>query len=490
MTMRLDRLFPLALLVMAAAFTTALSPVALAQRVPQSLPEEPVVPRPGAPTGFEELAQELMPSVVNIITANTVLEDGLPDVPPGSPLEDFNEFFGRDGDGFRREGALGSGFVISPDGYVVTNDHVIKDADEIELVFSDESRRPARLVGSDPDTDIALLKVEGDEPFQYVEFGDSNEADVGSWVIAIGNPFGLGGSVSAGIVSARSRDIGGAFDDFIQTDAAINQGNSGGPLFNMRGEVIGVNTAIYSRTGGSVGIGFSVPSNLANYIVGELQTHGKVRRARLGVNIQAIDPTLAEASGLGRRDGVMVTNVDDDSPAEAAGLRVGDIILEFGSTKVGGSGELTRTVAASEIGEPIEVEILRKKKRTTLEVVLEERETETEEDDSEEQALAMADASNALGVDLVIINDDLRRRYNIPRDVEGVVVDRVAPRGPAAGKLRRGDVVLELDQETILDVEAARESIAAAQRDGRPLLVHIQRQGRDVFYGIDLASGS
>lgn len=486
MRTRLARLFALVMM----GTGVALSPAATAQRVPGSLPDAPVVPRPGAPTGFEELAAELMPSVVNIITANTVLQDGLPEVPPGSPLEDFNEFFGRDRDGFRREGALGSGFVISPDGYVVTNNHVIENADEIELVFSDETRRPARLIGTDPDTDIALLKVEGDEPFAYVDFGDSDQADVGSWVIAIGNPFGLGGSVSAGIVSARSRDIGGAFDDFIQTDAAINQGNSGGPLFNMRGEVIGVNTAIYSRTGGSVGIGFSVPSNLANYIVGELREHGKVRRARLGVNIQPIDQTLAEASGLGRREGVMVTNVDDGSPAAAAGLRVGDIILEFDGKTVGDSRELTRTVAAASIGEPLEIEILRKKKRSTLEVVLEERKTKTEEDDSEEQALAMADASNALGVDLVIINDDLRRRYNIPRGVEGVVVDRVAPRGPAAGKLQRGDVVIELDQETILDVEAARASISAAQSDGRPLLVHIRRQGRDVFYGIDLASGS
>ena len=470
--------------------STALAPFAVAQRVPTITPEADIVPHPGAPSGFEDLAEELMPAVVNIITANTVLEDGLPEVPPGSPLQDFNEFFGRDGEGFRREGALGSGFVISADGYVVTNNHVIEDADEIELVFSDDSRHPARLVGTDPDTDIALLKVDSDEPFTYVEFADSDEADVGSWVIAIGNPFGLGGSVSAGIVSARSRDIGGAFDDFIQTDAAINQGNSGGPLFNMRGEVIGVNTAIYSRTGGSVGIGFSVPSNLASYIVDELKENGKVRRARLGVNIQAIDPSLADAAGLGRRKGVMVTNVDDESPAAAAGLRVGDIILEFDGTVVGDSRALTRTVAASPIGETLEIEVLRKKRTRTLEVVLEERTTDEEEDNSEEQALAMADASNALGVDLVVINDDLRRRYRIAKSVEGVVIDRVAPRGPAAGKLRRGDVIIALDQESILDVEAARESIEAAQGDGRPLLVHVQRQGRDVFFGIELEAGS
>ncbi len=458
-----------------------------AQGLPRVAPADGITPRPGAPTGFESLAQELMPAVVNISTSSTILENGLPQVPQGSPLERFNEFFGRDGEGFRQEGALGSGFVISADGMIVTNNHVIENADDIEIEFSDGRRLPARLIGTDPDTDLALLKVEPGEPLSFVSWGNSDGAQVGSWVLAIGNPFGLGGSVSAGIVSARSRDINaGRFDDFIQTDAAINRGNSGGPLFNMKGEVIGVNTMIFSQTGGSVGIGFSVPSNMADYVVRQLQEHGRVKRGWLGVNIQPVDEALARSYGMGSARGVIVTTVTPDSPASEAGLEVGDLIVEIGGQPVRDSRALTRIVAETPIGAPVRLDVIRDCKSRNVTVTLREREDESTTGQGEQPEPMMVSSSNALGVDLVTLNDDLRRRYGIPRSVVGVVVDRVSPRSPAAGKLRRGDVIVEMDFEAVATIEGALDAITAAGTEGTPLLLRVMRSERDMFYSIEL----
>ena len=256
-------------------------------------------------------------------------------------MERFNDLFGRDDDGFRRTSSLGSGFVIKANGYVVTNNHVIEGADEIEVAFADGRTYPAELIGRDPDTDLAVLKIEPARDLAFVNFADSDAAEVGDWVIAIGNPFGLGGSVSAGIISARSRDINaGSYDDFIQTDAAINRGNSGGPLFNLAGDVVGVNTAIISPTGGSVGIGFSVPSNLVASIVDDLIEDGRVSRGWLGVNIQAVDDALAKSYGLSTTAGVIVTEVTEKGPGSLAGLKVGDLILRFNGKLISETREL------------------------------------------------------------------------------------------------------------------------------------------------------
>jgi serine protease Do len=446
-----------------------------------------VVPVAGAPTGFEALTERLMPSVVSITTTATVRDVNLPDIPPGSPLERFNEFFGRDGDGFRREGALGSGFVISPDGLIVTNNHVIEKADEIEIIFSDERRLPARLIGTDPETDIAVLKVESPTPLPYVVFADSDQARVGSWVVAIGNPFGLGGSVSAGIVSARSRNINaGAYDDFIQTDAAINQGNSGGPLFNMKGEVVGVNTAIYSQTGGSVGIGFAVPANLAKEVAAKLKAEGRVRRGWLGVNVQSVDKALATSYGLSSARGVIVTQVTADSPAAGSGVKVGDLILEFDGKIVKDSRDLSRLIAGATIGRPVKLALIRAKAQRTVNVVLTEREGDEQKATADEGPVELTGAANALGVDLVVIDDTHRRRYSIGRSVTGVLVDRVASRGVAAGKLRRGDVIVEMDFQAVPDGKTARAAIDRARTEKRPLLVRVLREGRDAFYSFEL----
>ncbi|MEM7237035.1 MAG: trypsin-like peptidase domain-containing protein, partial [Pseudomonadota bacterium] len=287
------------------------------------------------PDSFADLAERLSPSVVNISTSQTVERpaEGAPQVPEGSPFEDlFRDFFDRRGQpqGPREVQSLGSGFVISSEGYVVTNNHVIADADEIQVNFPDGTSLEATLIGTDPKTDLAVLKVEPDTPLPFVRFGDSSISRVGDWVLAIGNPFGLGGSVSAGIISARNRDIqAGPYDDFIQTDAAINRGNSGGPLFNMDGEVIGVNTAIISPSGGSIGIGFSVPSNLAKNVVAQLQEFGETRRGWLGVRIQQVNDEMAEALGLDEAMGALVADVTAGGPAQEAGIEAGDVIIKF-----------------------------------------------------------------------------------------------------------------------------------------------------------------
>ena len=289
------------------------------------------------PDSFAKLTKQLSPSVVNISTAQNVeVTDDVPAFPKGSPLERFNDFFGgRRNNSGRISRSLGSGFVIDADGYVVTNNHVIEGSDVIEVTFPDGDTYEAELLGRDPSTDLALLKIDAGETLPFVEFGDSDTAQVGEWVIAIGNPFGYGGSVSTGIISARNRQINqGNYDDFIQTDVAINKGNSGGPLFNLEGEVIGVNTAIVSPTGGSVGISFSISSDLAESVIAQLREYGETRRGRLGVAVQEVDKGLAQSYNLDEPKGAIVTRVVEDSPAGEAGFKVGDLILEIGGEEV------------------------------------------------------------------------------------------------------------------------------------------------------------
>ena len=438
--------------------------------------------------GFSELSRRLMPSVVNISTSQRVIEAGLPDFPQGSPMERFNDLFGRDDDGFRRTSSLGSGFVIDPTGYIVTNNHVIEGADEIEVQFADGRTYPAELIGRDVDTDIAVLKIEPLRPLEAVPFADSDTAEVGDWVIAIGNPFGLGGSVSAGIISARSRDINaGSYDDFIQTDAAINRGNSGGPLFNLDGEVVGVNTAIISPTGGSVGIGFSVPSNLAESIVEELIAEGRVSRGYLGVNIQSVDLPLARPYGLTNAAGVIVTEVTPDSPGDKAGLQIGDLILRFDGELITETRQLSRWVAEAELETPISMNIIRGEVRRELSVTLTERDDGLPDDEEEEAPPALFAGSNAYGLLLLEIDEDARRRWQIPSPVQGALIDMVDPEGPSYGHLQKGDVITEIAFQSVTSPEDANE-IFEEEGGSDPLLVKVLRHGRYSFYALQLES--
>ncbi|MEO0450295.1 MAG: Do family serine endopeptidase [Pseudomonadota bacterium] len=439
------------------------------------------------PDSFTELSKRLMPAVVNITTSKVIAND-LPMFEDGEPLSEFNPFFGRDPEGFSQEGALGSGFVISPDGLIVTNDHVISGADEINAVFSDGRTLRAELIGTDEATDIAVLKVEQDEPFPFVDWANSEQAQVGDWVMAIGNPFGFGGSVSVGIVSARNRDINsGNYDNYIQTDAAINSGNSGGPLFNLNGEVLGVNTAIITPTGGSVGLGFSIPSNLAEQISQQLIDFGKARRGWFGVNIQNADRELAKAYGLEEGTGVILTRITDDGPASKADFEIGDLILMFDGRPVVDERALSRIVADTEIGKEVEVELVRDGRMRT--VTFELGELSSDDDDAEEETINTDSTltDNPLGVDFVALSETDRRRYRIPEDINGVLVRSVSPRGPSFGRLRKGDVVMEMAFETVETPEDALVAMdEAITREGQPLLLRIYRRSQTMFQAIDI----
>ncbi|MGB2177119.1 MAG: Do family serine endopeptidase [Hyphomonas sp.] len=481
--MRFPALAALAVLVSVPLAAPAVAQQSLSQTLDQIDPKE-------RPASFRDLSKRLMPAVVNISTSKTVAPSGMPTFPEGSPMERFNDFFGRDEDGFRREGSLGSGFVISADGYVVTNNHVIEGADEIEVNFANGRVLEAELIGRDQDTDLAVLKVKSSTPLPFVSFADSDSAEVGDWVIAIGNPFGFGGSVSAGIISARNRDLNaGRSDDFIQTDAAINRGNSGGPLFNLGGEVVGVNTAIISPTGGSVGIGFSVPSNLVNKITSELIKSGRIRRSWMGVNVQDADENLVRAYKASAKGGVIVTRISDDGPADKAMLEVGDLILSFDNQPVASVRELTRVIADTPIGKDVPVRLVRDGRARTFTVTMGELEEQT--GDEAAQLPDLPASANDLGADLTGIDDDIRRRYGIPKDVDGVVVTSVSARGPAYGKLLRGDVIVEVNFERVTTVSETLDKVKAARATpAEPLLIRVKRRGEagwfDQFLSVDL----
>ena len=439
------------------------------------------------PDSFTELSKQLMPAVVNITTSKVIAND-LPMFEDGEPLSEFNPYFGRDPEGFSQEGALGSGFVISEDGLIVTNDHVISGADEINAIFSDGRTLRAELIGTDEATDIAVLKVEQDAPFPFVDWADSEQAQVGDWVMAIGNPFGFGGSVSVGIVSARNRDINaGNYDNYIQTDAAINSGNSGGPLFNLNGEVLGVNTAIITPTGGSVGLGFSIPSNLVEQISQQLIEFGKARRGWFGVNIQNADRDLAQAYGLEEGTGVILTRIEADGPASKADFEIGDLILSFDERPVKNERALSRIVADTEIGKSVEVEVVRDGRTRIVTFELGELSSDDGADEDEAIETDSTLTDNPLGVDFVELSETDRRRYRIPSDVNGVLVRSVSPRGPCFGKLRKGDVVIEMAFESVETPEEALLAMDdAVGRDGQPLLLRIFRQNGTLFQAIDI----
>ncbi len=432
------------------------------------------------PDSFSELSKSLMPAVVNITTSQLIAQQGLPEFPDGSPLERFNEYFGRDPEGFSQQGSLGSGFIVSEDGMVVTNNHVITGADEINVVFQDGRTLRAELIGTDEATDIAVLKVEDNDPLPFVEWADSDGAEVGDWVMAIGNPFGFGGSVSVGIVSARNRDIqSGNYDDYIQTDAAINRGNSGGPLFNMDGEVLGVNTAIISPTGGSVGLGFSIPSNLAQQISGQIIEYGSARRGWFGVNVQPVDEDLAEAYGASGEEGVIIINLTEGGPAEGADIEIGDLILTFDGQAVDSVRAMSRIVAGTEIGKEVDIELIREGRRKTVSLTVGElpgSSAPDEDDDTPVPDSSLTD--NPMGVDFTELDEEGRRRYDVPSDLKGVLVRSVAPRGPSFGKVQKGDVIVELgfkSVETPTDVLIGLDK--AVETPNRPLLIRLWRPG-------------
>lgn len=437
------------------------------------------------PETFADLAEQISPSVVNITTSTTIAGRTGPRgiVPEGSPFEDFFNDLERGGPEGRprRSSALGSGFVISADGFIVTNNHVIEGADEILIEFFSGEERPAELIGTDPNTDIAVLKVDA-QGLPFVEFGDSNAdgSRVGDWVMAMGNPLGQGFSVSAGIVSARNRALSGTYDDYIQTDAAINRGNSGGPLFNMDGEVIGVNTAILSPNGGSIGIGFAMSSAVVTNVVDQLIEFGETRRGWLGVRIQDVTPDMIDAiEGLDMARGALVTDVPA-GPAEDAGMVSGDVILNFDGIAIEDTRELVRIVGNSPVGKQVPVEVLREGDMEQLTVVLGRRET------SEAAAFpASSDepvdptSGEVLGLTLSEITPELSEQYSLSSE-EGLVITAINPDSEAASKgLLEGDLITEAGQTAVTTVADLRGEIEAASDAGRKSILLLVRRGGD-----------
>lgn len=449
----------------------AAAALAIAALVPVGVGAHP------APDGFAELSRDLSPAVVNISTAQTVqFEGGLPEFPPGSPLERFNEFFGGPG-GDRISNSLGSGFVIDADGVIVTNNHVIEGADDVTVNFIDGTSLHAEVIGRDPATDLAVLRVDPPSPLPTVKWGDSSDAEVGDWVVAIGNPFGLGGTVTAGIISARNRNINaGAYDDFIQTDAAINRGNSGGPLFDMNGDVIGVNTAILSPTGANVGISFSIPAALAEPVVAQLLEFGETRRGWLGVRVQAVNEDVAEAYGLDTPRGALITSISEDSPAEKAGLERGDLVLSFDGRPVRESRLLSRIVAETKIGKSARVEYIREGERRTAQVTVERLESEVATAGGSSRPAASGE--KVLGLTLAPLTTADRRKYNIANDVKGVLIVDVDSDSDAAGKMRAGDVIEEVAWEPVDTISQVKARVSAADDgSGRPIPILVNRRG-------------
>ena len=426
-----------------------------------------------------DIVSKLSPSVVNVFTVQKPKEENLNQLPLDNIPPQFRDFFKNFPPGFpfgppqqqrpnnqpqnETPQALGSGFVIDPSGFIVTNNHVIEQANEIKVKFQDETELEAKLIGTDKLTDIALLKVESDKPLPFVKFADSDKARVGNSVIAIGNPFGLGGTVTTGIISAFNRDINfGPYDSFIQTDASINRGNSGGPLFNYDGNVLGINTAIFSPTGGSVGIGFSIPANLAKPIIEQLKKYGKTQRGWLGVRIQELTPEISKSLGLKDEDGVLISMVNPNEPAEKGGLKSGDVILEFNGKKIKDVKSLQRTVAESAVESKAIVKVWRDKKKRSFTVKLGELEKYSSEDSKTETKKNETKSSEVeidkIGLRLMNINNETRKRYNLNKNVSGVVISAVKRDSIAAKSgLNVGMVISQISQKNVDNPEKAKE---------------------------------
>jgi serine protease Do len=452
----------------------------------------------GAPDSFAELSAKLLPTVVNISTVATISPEqavaALPDQGDDSAVKDFLKKFLEKNKALPHHiAALGSGFIIDPSGLIVTNQHVIEGADTITVTFNDGTSLPATVIGRDDKTDLALVQVHAKAPLAVAAFGDSDRAHIGDWVIAIGNPFGLGSSVTAGIVSARNRDIAaGPYDDFIQTDAPINRGNSGGPLFDMEGHVVGVASAIYSPSGGSVGVGFAIPSNMAKDVIAQLRQYGHARRGWMGVHIQSLTGDIAESMGLGSQSGALVADVTPGGPAAKAGMRNGDLITLFNGNTVPDSRVLSRLVAETPVGRSIAVEILRKGQKQDFHITVAQL-------DDTVVAGAVARTSDItlpkaitgfsqLGLSLSTPDARLRAKYKIGNASEGVVVTKVDPDGPAAAQdIREGDVILEVQDEAVRTAEDVSKRVDARANSGRKaVLMRVSRDGQSNYVALRL----
>ncbi|RUM08379.1 DegQ family serine endoprotease [Rhizobium chutanense] len=513
----------------AAAETTVPGVAAPAPDAPVLTPPAPAAPQqtapmqtgvPGnGPASVADLAEGLLDAVVNISTSQNVKDDEgagpAPRAPDGSPFQEFfNDFFNKqqgNKGGNHNVSSLGSGFVIDPTGYIVTNNHVIEGADDIEINFANGSKLKAKLIGTDTKTDLSVLKVEPKAPLKSVKFGDSSTMRIGDWVMAIGNPFGFGGSVTVGIISGRGRNINaGPYDNFIQTDAAINKGNSGGPLFNMKGEVIGINTAIISPSGGSIGIGFSVPSELASGVVEQLREYGETRRGWLGVRIQPVTDDIADSLGLDSAKGALVAGVIKGGPVDDGSIKAGDVILKFDGKTVSEMRDLPRVVAESSVGKEVDVVVLRDGKEQTVKVKLGRLEdsdqaaapgdgdgsqddgvitpdpdenNDMDQPDGGDQAQPAPDAPdphkgqvtpdaatprNVLGLSLSLLSAETRKAFGIAESVDGVVVTEVTPGSASAEKgLKPGDVIVEVAQEFMKSPDAVAAKVQALKQEGR-----------------------
>lgn len=450
------------------------------------------------PDGFADLVQKVSPAVVMITTTQTVEAptQAQPIFPDGSPFSDLFKDFpfqnmpgGEDGSPRqpRHAQALGSGFVISEDGYIVTNNHVIENADKIQIKFYDGSLLDAKLIGTDKKTDIALLKVKTDKPLPFINFGDSDKARVGDWVLAMGNPLGQDFSASAGIISARNRELSGTYDDYLQTDAAINQGNSGGPLFNMNGEVIGVNTAILSPNGGSIGIGFSMASNVVKKVTDQLKEFGETRRGWLGVKIQEITPDMAEAMNLPKPEGALVSEVPD-GPAKDAGIKAGDVITSFDGSPVKSSRDLVKRVADAPVEQKVRVTVMRDGKEQTLLVTLGRRETAETGSDKGTDKPAPSQKDQVLGMQLESLTDETAAQLGMPAGSTGLVVADIDENSTAFDKgLRQGDVIVEAGQKPVTAVADLNAQIKAAKDGGRKsVLLLVRRENEPRFLALPL----
>ncbi len=438
------------------------------------------------PENIADVAEQVIDAVVNISTKQTVdmSSNAMPQLPPGSPFEEFfDEFFknrrGQGGPGGgqtpRRVNSLGSGFIIDASGLVVTNNHVIADADEVSVILNDGTTLKADIVGRDTKTDLALLKVKPTKPLKAVKFGDSDKLRLGEWVIAIGNPFSLGGTVTAGIVSARNRDINsGPYDNYIQTDAAINRGNSGGPLFNLNGEVIGVNTAIISPSGGSIGIGFAVPSKTVTPVIDQLREFKEVRRGWLGVRIQQVSADIADSLNVKPARGALIAGVDDKGPAKPAGIEPGDVIVKFDGQDIKEMRDLPKIVAETPVGKDVEVTIIRKGKEETKSVKLGRLDDEKQaaltpkKNGAEEKTVV----KRALGLDLANLTDELRKKHKIKDKVKGVLITGIDANSPAAEKrLAPGMVIAEVQQQPVGSAAELQERVEKLKKDGKKAVV-------------------
>ena len=444
------------------------------------------------PGSFANLAEKLMPSVVNISTTQTITTSTNPfpfEFPPGSPFEELFKDFETPRE--RQATSLGSGFIINKNGIVVTNNHVIGNADDIIVTDNEGKEYKAKVMGADPYSDLAVLKIDSKEKFDYVKFGNSDQARVGDWVVAIGNPFGFGGTVTAGIISARNRDINlTRYDDFIQTDASINKGNSGGPLFNTSGEVVGINTAIIAPGAGSIGIGFAIPSNQAKIVINQLIEFGETKRGWLGVRIQEVTKEIAEIEGLEKPQGALVASVSDGSPAKRAGLKPGDIILDFDNKKVNTMRDLPKLVALSEVGKSVEIKVWREKRLITKKVILGRLESSKEylSENKKQPSKVVEQFIPELKISVRDLNADDKLERKLKKEVTGVVITNIQPDSPIVSLLKANDIIIEIQKEKILNSSSMSKKIKKfiAKGDKTLLLTIFNSQNERRYLGIKL----